>query len=1063
MASKCKYWLACFAAIGAQPVAPAAAEPRSINVPSEEAARSIPEFARQENIQIVAPVSQLHGINTPAVAGSMELDEALAALLVGTGLEVASNDGMTIVLRRAPPPAPVFGGIGPIDTGPVPTEFIVVTGSRVISDAENSPTPITAISSDALRDTTPTNLPDGLNKLPIFQGSQTTGRTGDGSTNAASNVLNLRNFGVQRTLVLMDGHRVTPSNADGTVDIDSLPQLLVTRVDIVTGGASAVYGSDAVTGVVNFVLDKNFNGLKFEANSGVSNFGDSWGYRVGAAGGTDVLGGWGHLEGSVEYRHKDGILVFDRPAGAAVPVNVGTGTQANPYYLIFNARRPNSSAPGKVQGCVPACPAASGQQFVADGVLGPFAPGIAGGRDAAGNVTAGTRNQNSGGDGAYTPYSTALAPYRQGTAFGRFSYDLSSDVTGYVEATASQASTRGWWFPMKLTPGAGQADLFYKDNPFLPAAVQSALGNDGTHPLQNAAASPALQPGNTFQLGKFLTGLGKAESNGATSVNRVLSMQAGLDGSLGSYNWNLFYTHGENRLAVDLTNNQNYQKLYAASDSVQLPDGSIKCYAATQAATALQYADCVPLNPFGPTALTWDAFRYFAQTTNFHQTFVMDNLGGALSGRVWDGWAGPVNAALSAEWRNLDYTVTTNAPIANVDCTGLRLCSSSLPLYAQPVLAPLHVSDNVWEVALEAEIPLLKNAPVAQSFDLNLAGRYTDYSTSGAVETWKAGFDWKIVDALRLRGTTSIDIRAPSLSDLHQPAMVAVTGFTDIHTATANTTFNITQGNPNLTPEISRTYTIGAVWTPGAILGLTMSLDYFRIHMKNAISKVAATSNSIQELCESSGGISQYCALYRRPQPFADRTPANYPTSIYTLNMNTASIATEGFDFETNYAWRMSDIVDGWEGLWNARFLATYQPVILESTSFPGAARTRTASPQSRFTAFLNYRLGNWTLGLQDSWQAGFNQYGQPPQYVNGIFQQQYYVDPHVEAFNQLDVNVTRAFTMAGTRMSAYVVIENLLDRQPDIVGGALGNAYPAPAGQSIMGRYYTIGIRARL
>src|SRR5580698_3415110 len=192
-------------------------------------------------------------------------------------------------------------------------ENVVVTGSRVISDAANSPTPLTIVSTADLLATTPTNIPDGLNKLPVFQGSQTIGRPGDGSQNFSSNTLNLRNFGDQRTLVLLDGHRATPSNSDGSVDVDTLPQMLISRVDIVTGGASAVYGSDAVTGVVNFVLDKKFEGLKFDVNSGISTYADAMSYNLGAAGGMDLFGGRGHFEASVEYRHRDPVNQSARP------------------------------------------------------------------------------------------------------------------------------------------------------------------------------------------------------------------------------------------------------------------------------------------------------------------------------------------------------------------------------------------------------------------------------------------------------------------------------------------------------------------------------------------------------------------------------------------------------------------------------------------------------------------------------------------------------------------------------------------------------------------------------
>jgi iron complex outermembrane receptor protein len=1072
MASKRKVWLACGVAFAALPPLSATAQPRAINIPSEEAAKSIPEFARQENIQIIAPVSQLHGIKTQAVSGNMEIDEALTRLLVGTGLEVASNDGSTIVLRHAAAAAPTENP-GGSDAEPPPSESIVVTGSRVISDAANSPTPVTMVSVTQLRATTPTNLPDGLNKLPIFQGSQIIGRPGDGQQNFSSNTLNLRNFGVQRTLVLLDGRRATPSNSDGSVDVDTLPQMLVTRVDIVTGGASAVYGSDAVTGVVNFVLDKKFNGLKIDANAGISNYGDAAGLNIGMAGGTGLFGGRGHFEASLEYRRRDPVNQSARPYGPPSDFGalVGTGSAANPFNTIANGRRPNSSFGGVVQGCVPACPAAAGTQFAANGVLSPFNPGIPGATNAAGAPTAGTSNLNSGGDGAYSPYGQVFNGYRQGTLFSRFSYDLADNISFYVQGQASEAYSFGWYFPQKIQPGAGQADLFYKNNPFLSPAVQTQLGNNSTNPLQRVVAGAAVQPGNTFQLGEFLTGMGQGETNATGSVNRVLSIQAGLEGTAmnGRFNWNLFYTHGENRLAVDLVNNQNLQHMYASEDAVLTPAGTVACYASTQAATAAAYANCVPINPFGPTAVTASAFKYDFQTTAFHQTNTLDDFGGSIAGKVLDDWAGPVTAALSGEMRFNAYDVSSNQPSSTfVDCTGLRICSPLLPSFSQAVLQPVHATQNVWELALESEVPVLKDLPLIQAFEFNLAGRYTNYSVSGSAQTWKIGFNWNVVDSLRLRGTTSIDIRAPTLNDLFQPATLLQNVFTDLHVDLpggahyAGTTAFSSQGNPNLMPEVARTYTVGAVWTPDFVPGLTMSLDYYRIHIANAIGSIAP-STTIQSICEASGGASIYCANYQRPLPFGDRTIANFATKLITFNLNTASVQTEGWDFESNYAWAMSDLVEDWKGSWNARVLATYQPVIQKSVLFPGAPFTRIPDSSTRITTFLNYTLNDWSVGLEDSWISGFSQVAGPvtPTINN-------WVNPHVNAWNQVDVNITRNFQMEGAGMSAYFVVQNLFNAQPAYIpNGTIGQWYPVYSSgysvQSPMGRYFTIGVRADL
>ena len=975
-------------------------------------------------------------------------------------------------------------------TGGTGVEAVTVTGSRVISDAANSPTPLTVVSTDDLKASSPGNLPDGLNKLPVFQGSQIVGRPGDGSHNFSSSTLNLRNFGAQRTLVLMDGHRVTPSNDDGTVDVDTIPQMLVSSVDIVTGGASAVYGSDAVTGVVNFVLNKKFTGFKADINSGISTYADAMSYNLGAAAGTDLFGGRGHFEAAVEWRHRDPVNQSARPYGPTLLMapdgEAGTGQAANPFNRIANARRPNSTFGGLVQACQPACPLANQMQFSPGGTLVPFFPGVTGATDANGNKTIGTSNFNSGGDGAYNPYGQVFNGYHQGSVFGRFSYDVTDNINFYVQGTASEAYSFGWYFPQKIQPGtttnANQAAVFYKNNPFLSPAVQTQLGNNGTNPTQLGTA----QAGNTFQIGEFLIGNGQTEINATGSVNRVLSMRTGLDGSFmnGRFNWNLFYSHGENRLTVDLVNNQNLQNMYAAEDAVLTPAGTVACYAATQAATAAKYANCVPFNAFGINSVSQSAFKYVFQTTAFHETNTMDNVGGGISGTVLDGWAGPITAALSGEARWNSYDITSSTPSSTfVDCTGLRICNPALPSWAQSIISPISASQNVWEFAGEAEVPLLKDVPMIQSFNLNMAGRYTDYSVSGSVQTWKLGFVWNVIDSLRFRGTTSIDIRAPTLDDLFRPATLVQNVFTDLHIPlpaggfASNTTTFSSQGNAKLVPEVARTYTMGVVWSPDFIQGLTMSLDYFRIHLANAIAPLG-TSTTSQTLCEASGGTSIYCANYQRPLPFSDHTPANFATKLFTFNLNAASVSTEGWDFETNYAWAMSDMIDGWDGSWTGRLLATYQPVINNQTLIPGQPFTRSVDSSTRITWMLNYALGDWSFGVQDEWQSGFSQAAGPvlpagttlysnaaPNGLNN------WVNPHVNSWNQVDLNVTRNFTMSGTDMAAYLVVQNALNAQPAYIpNGTIGQIYStAQTGlngysiQSPMGRYFTIGLRASL
>jgi iron complex outermembrane recepter protein len=617
-------------------------------------------------------------------------------------------------------------------------ETVVVTGSRVISDIQASPTPITAVSVEQLQETTPTDIPDGLNKLPVFGGSNVPRLAGNGGGGTSSsggvpeNVLNLRNFGDQRTLVLVDGHRAPPSNSDGSVDIDTLPQMLVSRVDVVTGGASAVYGSDAVTGVVNFILDKNFEGLKFDVNGGISTYRDGASFKVGAAYGTDLFDGRAHFEGSLRHYQGDMVPASARPFGALQITQGGGGTVANPDINVLNTRRLDSPFGGKIAACVPTCALVTGMQFVTNGVLGPFTAGAPVGTPASTTVA-------SGGDGGYNEFGTAQSGIRQDEAFGRFSYDIDSDAVFYVQGTAAGSYSNGVWFPVKLSPsitagsGGNGVGIYYKNNAFLTPAVQTALGSNGTNPVQVGTT----QPNNTFGLGEYIAATGPGGFVGTRNFNRNLSVTTGLDGTVfGHFSWDVYYTHGETRQSVDNLNNTNSQNLFAASDAVLNAAGMPVCYASTQAATAAQYANCVPINPFGPTAVTQAAENYFTQTTFYHETNILDDTGGSISGAVFDGWAGPITAALSAEYRFNQLSVVSNAsPTATVNCTGLRICTSTSLLWIQNAVAPISASDNVWEVAGETNVPVLKDLPLGQNVSIDLAGRYTDYSISGSAET----------------------------------------------------------------------------------------------------------------------------------------------------------------------------------------------------------------------------------------------------------------------------------------------------------------------------------------
>jgi len=920
-------------------------------------------------------------------------------------------------------------------------ETVVVTGSRVISDAINSPTPLTVVDTSQLQATTPSNLADGLNKLPEFIGSQSSRSVNNASTDTAANVLNLRSFGSQRTLVLLDGQRIVASNTNGTVNVDTLPQLLVQRVDVVTGGASAVYGSDAVSGVVNFILDKKFEGLKVNANSGISSYSDGMTYKLGLAAGMPLFGGRGHLEGSFDYFHADPIYDFQRPekGNNGDWILTGAGTVANPFVDTPNGNLTVFSFGGKITcaGTVANPCLANGQQFISNGIIGPFNPG----------TPTGTANIASGGDGAHNLYSNVTASAKLLQAFARFSYDIDDTTNFYLNIRGSEADNHANFVQSYIQTG-NVPNVFFKNNPYLPAAAQALLAG-GT--------------ATTFQMSKYNMNLGYQNSTFKSfGIDRALTVAAGVDGVLfGKYDWHLYYSHQEDRQKEDSPTNINNQYLTAAEDVRLNASGNPVCFVSTTPSANL-YPGCVPVNLFGPSTLTLDAWKYYVRDSYYTQTNTLDDLAGSIAGSIFELPAGPVKAALSAEMRWLGFDIQSNGRPGTVDCTGLSsICNNTVSLWQGNTATPLApVTGSVWEIAGEVSVPILKDMPLIQSFSADIAGRHTSYRISGDAETWKIGLDWHLNDDIRVRATTSIDIRAPTLNDLFSPVLLNHSGYTDLLTNTSQTIPIQSQGNSSLVPEVARTYTAGIVLTPTAVPGLTASLDYYRIKMDNAISNISAVNTTIQTLCNSSGGTSPFCALYVRPFPYTNTSPANYPTLILSESLNASLQQTEGWDFEVNYGFELSDILEKASGSLNLRMLANYQPVN-SSISFPGAPLVFQTFPHGHVTSFVTYNIGTWTITLEDRWLSGYNR----RTLATDVF-----VNPRISSYNYQDINIDKKFTIDDQELDGYLAIQNIGNLKfpvgpnnnstPDLY--YMGVQGPQVSQYDAIGRYFTLGVRIR-
>jgi outer membrane receptor protein involved in Fe transport len=938
-------------------------------------------------------------------------------------------------------------------------ESVTVTGSRIISDITQSPTPLTLVTADQLQANTPTNIPDALQKLPVFLGNSSQRSLNNASSNSAGNTLNLRNFGAQRTLVLLDGHRVAPSNSNGTVDIDVLPQMLMTRVDVITGGASAIYGSDAVAGVVNFILDKQFTGVKYNVNAGISKYGDAAQHQFGIAAGTELLGGRAHVEGSFRYYHQDGVANTERPYGFGgnTWVQTGNGSVGNPYTTVPYGRDATRPLGGLI-GCGSAC-AANGMTFGASpGVIVPFLPG----------TPTGTKGTNSGGDGGRNQVTSFMASLRTQEAFGRASYDLGSGTEAYIQVGWAESRNQHNWSPVTLFTNAGRPHEFFVDNVFLTQQAKNMLAGSTMRWPGSDPADPSYFTDPGYQFNK-IDGV-DARKLGATyfsiSLDRNIDVTTGLSGTLfGKYTWDAYYSHGESRQKETNPNNTDDARLLAALDAVAGPSGTAVCHVSLTAYASL-YPGCTPLNVFSTNGPSLDAYRWINRETHYIQTNVLDDIGASVSGPVFDLPAGPVNVALSAEMRWSLYDVQSNAiPTDPADCTGLRLCTPGTVLkWTQNTAASVTADNNVYEFAAEIGVPLLKDLPMIQELTADLAGRTTTYSTSGEAETWKIGLDYHVNTSVRFRGTMSVDIRAPNLNDLYQPLLISSAGFNDLYTGKNASAPLHTQGNAALTPEIAHTFTGGVVLTPDFIPDLTMSIDYYKINMSNAITALSYGNTAIQNICIDSiragGALSPYCGLAVRPNPISDNSPDNYPLYTISSSLNSANVRTEGIDFEIDYGFEMADIADWAPGSVNLRNLLSIQPYIT-TVGFPGASATYNVMPKGRMTTFFSYTLGDWRLNLQNTWLSGFKKANGPVTPT-----QNNYVAPRVGSFDTLDVTIDRRFDLAGGDADLYLSVQNIGNTQPPLNPTSPTNPglfYPVSSYESALGRYFTVGLRGNL
>lgn len=894
---------------------------------------------------------------------------------------------------------------------------VIVTGSRIVRDGSQAPTPVTVLSQEQLQLAAPTTYADALNQLPVFQNSlrpSTTGSSATGQAGNGGNYLSLRSLGPNRTLVLLDGRRM-PSNASGWVDVNLFPQILVERIDVVTGGASAAYGSDAISGVVNFIVDKDFKGVRLNAQYGVSAYEDADSYRLALAGGADALDGRLHLLGSIEHYHNDGVFL---DYGGRKWAEAGWGLIPNapgatPSQVFARDVATSNASPGTL---ITGTGALRDINFGSGGTLIPFEVG----QFRSTSVMSG----GSGGR-ARTNLETGVETTN---LFGRAVFDVNDRLRLFVQGAGARVETR-----FKTSGGALLFGTIFNDNAFLPQQVRTLMAQQGV------TSVPFGRLNNDF-------------GGGATPYNTTdtYSVTVGFDADLSEV-WNVsgYAAMGRaDQIRSQDPTNVIIANYYRAIDAVRAPNGQIVC----RSTLANPGDGCVPLNIFGAGSPSPEAVRWVLGAATAWQDNEQDVAALDVRGQLFQLPAGPLGFAAGVEYRRESTRQTVDpisASVIDPNIRGLPAGFRSRPggfwvTNPQPIDGEFDVKEGYAEILA----PILADAPFAQSLELNAAVRYADYSTAGGATTWKVGLAWSPLEDIRVRLTRSRDVRAPNLAELFTSAQQTIgTQVRDPFRGGQLVGVNrVTTGNRDLKPESADNFTLGVVVSPRVLPGFTASVDYYDIQIKDAI--IPPTAQNIADACFR--GDAAIC-------PLLTRDAAGVLIAVTTPTLNVSQFRASGFDLEASYNRELLS------GQITVRALATHVTRFEETSS--GATLDRAGElgptagvPDWRATFQATYRQGPLTVQLQERFINGGK--------YNKTFTtaQLSAEDNSIEDVWYTDLAISYELPGIGARSQAFLSINNLFNRDPPIVPTG-ATTYPRGSNgliYDLIGRYYTAGVKLR-
>lgn len=942
---------------------------------------------------------------------------------------------------------------------------IVVTGSRIARKDYVSTSPIVTVGTEDIQATGSVTIDTLINDLPQFVPSINS--TSNNPSNGGQANINLRGLGTQRTLVLMNGRRVVPSNSDGTVDINIIPTPLIRNIEVISGGASAAYGSDALSGVANFILNDSFEGVQVDAQYGVTDRQDGATESYSLTLGGDVADGRGNVVLSLGRSTREQIYNAARdfssvsgPSGTS-PLGSTTFDSNNRPDLAFvrayfgDATLPNTGAFG----------------FNNDGSLFSYVRTLnfqsPGGIDYDGFANPGVSDYvyNTG------PLNLMQLGLDRWNAYVGATYELNPAAEVYANLLFTEYTSAN---ELAASPAAGNVPAtgfrVPVTNPFIPTDLRAFL---------NARPNPT----GSFLLNKRFNALGGRRANENYEVYQgTVGVRGDLVG-LRDWTYDIYGQFGRVQRVTVQSGNVSRSSVQTLLDA---PDGGASLCAGG-------------FDPFGETELSPACVAYIGRTaqnvTEQEQTVVEASLQGSL----FDLPAGDLRFAGGVQYREDTFVFRPDASLARINPIVVRPDGGSTggsEIAGFNPSQPLAGDTNSTEFFLELLVPLIADVPFIRQLDLNLGYRVSDYNTVGWVDAYKADLDWEMFDFLRFRGGVQRAVRAPSIGELFAPVNTSfpsvgapsATGLSgdpcdvrssyrlgpnaaavrslclaqgispgaiDTYVFTNNQVPGITGGNPNLTEETSDSFTTGMVvtspWDSPWLSGFSASIDYYNIEIADVIGTIGASAQL--QGCFNAQGQNPtydpnngYCQLFVRDPLTGNVNQAR------EVNGNLATLKTSGVDAQFDWNFVLADIgAPDWGNL-NFNVIVGW----LENRERQDAA----GGPFINRTGTIDSVFGNtfpeWKSLTSVNWSNGDFAFGARWRHIGEMIQ--FGTSVEIPSKDYFDLNGSWAITDSVTLRAT---VNNLLDEEPAVYSPGV-QANTDPSTYDTLGRRYSIGLTAK-